>query len=315
MPPPEPIPLGRGAKLKSFIVKHKVVLIVVLLVLAGIGWQVYAYQSRQSANARKEAEIQAAQAQQANTASQEQESSEFKDLSSKDFARPTCKRLENRKAIIITSPSCDYNIQATGEINMAIIVVYAKKRPDMGGTYLAGSPQNGDSINYINPYLKREAKRYSNDGAQINMKKFGPYKLTRGVSQYYYRTESEKIMDVYNETSKKNNVPEKDFDLIHFIHLDSTYGGIAMPDLHRAFTQTKEPGVFIHETLHLFGASDKYVEGKCNCMKNGTNDPFKRHHFRKGYDIMCESFDTGTSGTTNNNIINDITAREIGWDN
>jgi hypothetical protein len=61
----------------------------------------------------------------------------------------------------------------------------------------------------------------------------------------------------------------------------------------------------------LFGATDKYVgEYDSSCKGDANADPFNRYSGAVvGNDIMCQAFDLNTS------IINDVTAREIGWAN
>jgi hypothetical protein len=107
--------------------------------------------------------------------------------------------------------------------------------------------------------------------------------------------------------------------MVHYVLLDNVPGGVAAPGLHRAFTfggsslyasypVEETVGTFIHETLHLLGASDKYNNNECDTV--GTNDPFKRSGGTlQGSDIMCNHISPSSAK------INDITAREIGWQN
>lgn len=236
---------------------------------------------------------------------------EFKDVSDKDFQRPTCSRLENRPAIVISNSSCAYSLRATGKATMAVVFVYEAAYSTTSYDSLTNKdPNNTNSLAHVNKYFQAQAKRYKvAEPPTVEMKFFGPYAVSESVVNIYYRNNGQKLLDVYKKTSEDNKVPEQDYDMVHYVLLNDRYGGIAFPGLHRAFTyNTLVVPTFVHETLHLYGASDKYNNNDCNTV--GVNDPFGRYNGTlPGTDIMCSNFSLDYS------MINDITAREIGWAN
>ncbi len=241
----------------------------------------------------------------------------FRDISDSGYAKRPCSRLEGRAGVVITSVSCEYRLRAHGALSMAVVFVYESGHQPNTFSLASADAADHASLRYTNTYLKNQAARYKvADPPQIALATFGPFELTRPVAESEYRTNGYAILDVFNETSKANKIPEDQYDMVHFVLLGSTYGGVAFPGLHRAFTfDTSSYGqsqltisTFVHETLHLFGASDKYNNNDCNTI--GTNDPFNRYGGSlPGKDIMCDNFNLDSSG------INDITAREIGWAN
>lgn len=237
---------------------------------------------------------------------------QFKDISEGTYKKPSCGRLENRPGIMITNTSCGYRIRAFGKLTMAVVFVYASSNSSHA-QLVSLDANDKNSLRYINTYLKAEAARYkAKDPPQIEMSFYGPYKVDEPVLSVYYRDNGSKLLDIYNKVSTNNKVPEDQYDMVHYVLLDHTYGGVAFPNLHRAFTYYASGNVttatFIHETLHLFGASDKYNNNDCSTI--GTNDPFGRYNGTlPGSDIMCSNFNADVSR------INDITAREIGWAN
>lgn len=171
-----------------------------------------------------------------------------------------------------------------------------------------GSP---NTLPYTNTYLNKESERYNKSGIKIKFSFFGPYKINESLEGIYYRDNMRKFLETLSETSKNNKVPEHDYDLVHYIYLSNSYGGGAFRSSHRAFTNTdssRSPGVFIHETLHLFSATDKYNNNDCNTV--GRANPFdKTQKPQNLFDIMCRTSPLDSA------IINKITAREIGWPN
>lgn len=302
----------------------QIAVVVVLVVAAGVGLDRYtAYNQSKirkvtldslQKEQRALADKQRKQSEHTSEGHADVANTEFKDVSSGDFKKSSCKRLENRKTVIITSSNCDYRLRAYGRAKAAVVFVYESYLPqDQQVLMQAKSESDKNSLFYINTYLKRQAARYKvSDPLQLDMDFYGPYKLSTKVSQLYYRDSSTTIMQAFNEASANNKVPEENYDIVEFIFMDGGYGGIAMPYLHRAFSYDSYvpqlPAIFTHETLHLFGASDKYNNNDCNTI--GTGDPFGRYEGTKpGIDIMCVAFNLDSSS------INDITAREIGWGN
>ena len=228
--------------------------------------------------------------------------------------RQDCSNLENREAIVITDSMCSYRVRADGSVNMAVVFVKeANFSHKQKIAKLTGPSDSKASLNYINTYIKKEAKRNKSDGVKIDLKFFGPYKASSSLPAYDDDLENyQTIVDALQETSKDNKVPESDFDLVHYVFMGhSGFRSFALPEDHRAFTDVTDDfdatATFIHETLHLFGASDKYEDGECE--SRGRSDPFKKSSSTIGlYDIMCSTYE----GLDKLNI-NTITAREIGW--
>lgn len=236
---------------------------------------------------------------------------QFKDMSDGIFEKPTCARLRNRTAIVITDSSCNYTLRATGKATMAVVFVYDGQYSAADYNQLTDKGvNNANSLVTINSYLQTQAKRYKiSNPPTVEINFFGPYSTKEPVMNIYYRPNGTKLLDIYKKTASDNSVPEQDFDMVHYVLLNQMYGGIAFPGLHRAFTYNSATvPTFVHETLHLYGASDKYNNNDCNSI--GKNDPFVRYDGKlPGSDIMCNNFSLNTS------MINDITAREIGWPN
>lgn len=231
------------------------------------------------------------------------------------FSQPECSKLQNRKAVIIQDQSCTYKLRAQGQTNMAVVFMW--EGPDQRASGEIGKMKNGNdtdksSLFYANNYLKKEGSRYGISDVNINFSFFGPFTAAQSLKSLYYRDNIAKFIDVFKATSEGNNVPEKDFDIVHYIYLDqfNPQGGGAMADSHRAFTLGNDIGTFIHETLHLFGATDKYANN--DCITIGKADPFaKTLETVTMYDIMCSEYTDSAEVST----INRITAREIGWPN
>jgi len=226
---------------------------------------------------------------------------------------PACSRLTNRINIIITNSSCSYRVRALGTTTMAVVFISekinnfwsneAKKLKKIDGSL--------ETLSYINTFLSKESKRYDKSGINIELSFFGPYKISESLEGIYYRDNRGKFLEVLSETSGNNKVQEQNFDLVHYIYLSNSYGGSAFRRSHRAFTNTnssRSSGVFIHETLHLFEAGDKYNDNDCNTV--GKANPFdKTQKPQNLFDIMCRTNPLDSA------IINKITAREIGWPN
>ena len=86
---------------------------------------------------------------------------------------------------------------------------------------------------------------------------------------------------------------------------------------------SKAVEIVIHETLHLFGAVDKYIEDRSSediCSDKGRGDTNLDFSLpQKTADIMCGFIEhvqnkyTRGNLTDNNLVINQLTAKEIGW--
>lgn len=231
--------------------------------------------------------------------------------------KSNCARLKNRETIVLYSQySCTYKMRATGTAKMAVVFVSDNAAVDYGGDiarYTANQTSK-DSLNYINEFFKREAARKNNPNLTIEQTFYGPFQQVSAINGNNANlADTQEIIDALQNTSLQNKVPESDYDLVHYVYLrKDTFRSFALPDQHRAFTTAsnyRTTGTFIHETLHLFGASDKYNNG--DCQTRGRGDPFNPNSPEKNLtDIMCQDY--GDIATLN---INTITAREIGWPN
>jgi hypothetical protein len=238
----------------------------------------------------------------------------FKDISTASNDKSSCNRLENRPGVVITDSACDYKLRAFGNIQAAIVFVYDQSYSDSTyNTLRDNNPNDPNSLDYINTFYAQQAKRYNvTDPVNINMTYFGPYHVTSPVDNIYYYNNGNSLLQTYQNTASANSVPESNYDIVEYILLDNIYGGEAFPNLHQNFAYSQfEPAVLAHETLHLFGATDKYVNGsQASCMIDGGANPLDRSgETAAGNDIMCQDLNLGTA------IINDVTAREIGWAN
>lgn len=225
----------------------------------------------------------------------------------KDFnpTLPSCSKLENRVNIIILNNGCDYNVKALGTTTMAVVFVADSIDSFVISDLKAFSKNKGDntSLYYINTFLTKEAARYGITGGQIALSFYGPFEFVGSVNTFAVDDPYD-WLTIAEKTSQYYKVPEQNFDLVYYMGLKGgPGGGWAFPDSHRALS-TPNIGVFIHETLHLFGASDKYFDGDCNSI--GRANPFDKSEKPQNLtDIMCSG--------NQNGIINEITAREIGW--
>lgn len=253
---------------------------------------------------------------QANFKKQQNENSLLEEIGKTiKFSQPECSKLQNRKAVIIQDQYCTYKLRAQGQTTMAVVFMWEGPDPQASAEIdkmRSGNDTDESSLFYANSYLKKEGARYGISDVNINLSFFGPFTVAEPLKNLYYRDNIAKFIDVFKATSEGNNVPEKDFDMVHYIYLDqfNPQGGGAMADSHRAFTLGNDIGTFIHETLHLFGATDKYANN--DCITIGKADPFaKTEETVTMYDIMCAEY----SDSSQVNTINRITAREIGWPN
>lgn len=287
-------------------------LALVVVVALGVGLNVRDSHQRKSAERAQLAALEKQQKQKAKQQTKldqtvEQHSDVFTDVSAGASNITSCARLQGRPGVVITS-GCQYRLRAHGKLNMAVVFLYEGSN---NFTDTMNGLKGDGGLKYINTYLKDQAKRYKvTDPAQIDMTFYGSYQVADPVLGLFYRDNGVKLLDIFKRTSQANKVPEDQYDMVHYVLLNNIYGGIANPYDHRAFTYNSYATVptFVHETLHLFGASDKYNNNDCNTV--GTADPFGRYNgSAPGVDIMCSNFSLGSS------IINDITAREIGWQN
>lgn len=206
------------------------------------------------------------------------------------------------------------------------------------------------SLNRINTYLEKEAARYEVKGFNLEIKIHGPHSLSKlnkvGDINYFWGKDPfgiAKLKDAFEAVKKENNITINEQDMTVFLYFDNSFQPtkeseerfyeskmfrsfadeakattyINVYDLEPAFAD-KVLEIIIHETLHLFGATDKYKETDYACYEKGLGEPDKTPLLPQTTgDIMCGLIETGKGkferGNLNNLVINRITAREIGW--
>jgi len=238
----------------------------------------------------------------------------FTDISTATADKSTCGRLQNRPGVVITDSACDYKLRAFGEIDTAIVFVYDSGYSQITYNNLRSTDANDQKdLAYVNTFYAEQAKKYKvTNPVHLNMAYYGPYHVTSPVDNLYYYDNGGTLLQTYQATASANSVPENKYDIIEYVLLDGIYGGMAFPSLHQNFAYAQyEPGVFAHETLHLFGATDKYTsQHDVSCKADASSDPFNSGDASAvDNDIMCSDFTLSTAS------INPITAREIGWAN
>ena len=146
----------------------------------------------------------------------QQHSDIFTDISDSASTTTNCERLKNRPGVVIGS-GCSYSLRAHGKLTMAVVFIY-ESNTNYAGTMAAlkGGADDPASLLYTNTYLVNQAKRYSvKDPPQIAMTFYGAYKATGSVDNLPYRENGLGILTVFKNTSKANNVPEDQYDMVH----------------------------------------------------------------------------------------------------
>lgn len=227
---------------------------------------------------------------------------------------PTCDSLHNRPGVIITSGSCDYRLRAKGQIDMAVVFLW--DQPSDASTNelnaMKGPASSEQSLQYTNTYLHAQEAVYGKPSLDVKLSYYGPFETRQPIpGSNTSLSDTQAIAELFASTSKANNVPESKYDITHYVYLPTySFRSFALPSSHRAYTNPsygRSTATFIHETLHMFGASDKYNNNDCNTR--GKSNPFGAQADAK-FDIMCSDF-----GIFDNINVNIITAREIGWTN
>lgn len=158
-----------------------------------------------------------------------------------------------------------------------------------------------------------------------------------------------KLQDDFARVLTTNNINFGERDLVVFLYFDNSFGGAEAGGEdrfyeHKKFRSFADEGegrvyinvyrfdpafsrqlteIAIHEVLHLYGASDKYEESESVtrvCSQKGRGDTEKEPALpQTTADVMCmyielsgEEFKRG-SITENSLVINQETAKEIGW--
>lgn len=214
------------------------------------------------------------------------------------------------------------------------------------------------SLNFVTTYLSDEARKYNINNFELDIKTYGPFTMSSlqkvGDVNYYWGKDPfgiAKLKDSFEDTLKQNGLSFSSSDMVLFLYFDNSLDdseankkvGFYETKKFRSFADYEKDRIYanvynfsplfaeiidkivIHEALHLFGASDKYIEEVVDerlCKEEGRGDIYKLPTFpQNSGDIMClfveyadGKFKQGEiyDGTL---VINSVTAREIGWIN
>ncbi len=208
------------------------------------------------------------------------------------------------------------------------------------------------SLNYAETYMHTNAKKFGVKNLDFNVKLYDTvynivdlYKV--GDVMNFWEKDMfgiTKLQDAFEQVLTENNIPATENDLVIFLYFDNSNDTTGDPERfydskkfrsfakeinRRAYVNVFDfnyyasqffTEVYLHEALHLFGASDKYIEGQAACTEKGRGQPDKNPVFPQANgDIMCMFVEQQQGrfirGSIVNNtlVINKITAKEIGW--
>lgn len=206
------------------------------------------------------------------------------------------------------------------------------------------------SLKHAKTFLEKNASNYGISDFKLNIKidpniyslpevyKLGNFKDVWGKDKFGIV----KFEDTFDDLVATQNLDIPKNEQAIFMYLDNfsaegdvnefnkTFRSYARPDRGLAYVNIDEleplysyfyTEVFIHELLHLYGASDKYVENERKCTENGYGEPERKDEPpQSNSDIMC-GYTMDNEGNIgygnliqNNLIVNSVTAEEIGWD-
>lgn len=251
-------------------------------------------------------------------------------------------------------------IKAKGNINFNIVLVKPTTLPNEITTPFLEklfSDEKYYSLNYVKEFYQREAEKYGVNNLNLKINHFGPFEIdslpyTGDIFNPWYKDpfSTLKIKDAFDKIIKENSLSsnsKNDFCL--FVYFDPSFekeekvedysfydykkfrsfadfynkkAYINVYDFSPLFTK-KLITIIIHESLHLFGASDKYYEDPkdeklCNEKGRGVINNFVYLPQDKT-DIMClyVEYEEGKFRKADLEkeelIINQETAKEIGW--
>ena len=220
---------------------------------------------------------------------------------------------------------------------------------------LTEESNNYSSLNYINSFYLQEMKKYEIKDFSLDIKfhepilmqslnKAGDFANFWGKDPFAVA----KLQDSFAKLSSDNNIKFGDNDFVLYLYFDNSLESpnedsssfydhkkfrsfaddktkrayVNIYDFDTSFAQTATE-IVAHETLHLFGATDKYEESKSEtriCSKKGWGDIEKNPSIpQETADIMCmyiEKDDEEFSRAYFKDktlVINSKTAQEIGW--
>jgi hypothetical protein len=208
------------------------------------------------------------------------------------------------------------------------------------------------SLHYMNTFIQQEAEKYEQAGMKLELEIHPEvYALTDleqvGDMSNYWGKDSfgmAKLEDAFEAVIADNTIEIGENDLVVFVYFDPAlqaaaeaegfydhkkFRSYARKNTNRAYVNAYSLSssfaphlveIVTHETLHLFGASDKYEEDAYGCAPEGRGDTEKSPPFpQTTSDIMCgliaksairyEKADFKEETL----VINKHTAQEIGW--
>jgi len=236
---------------------------------------------------------------------------------------------------------------------VSLIETLKDSRRDLFNTCDAAHCEKNISLAYINSYLEKEAAKYNVSDFRVIPHLFGAYPLKNlekiGDIAIYWNKDPfgvAKVQDAFENVLADNSIDQQVPSL--FLYFDDSFdsAGVRSDSFYeykkfRSFANELKGRAYInvyrftpffaktvtlivlHELLHLFGASDKYIEDSDSnriCSNKGLGDLNKTPLYpQTSGDIMClfieKNKDNFTRGslTDGNLVINEITASEIGW--
>ena len=252
--------------------------------------------------------------------------------------------------IVLVKPPSVSNIQSAPLITML-------RRPDTDifSSCTDSLCQKNISLAFIPTFIKNEASKYNITDANVTLDIRGVYTLPEltQVGDFANLWNKDpfgvaKVQDAFEELLMEQHIDSDSLTI--FLYFDDSlspplvesgsfydykkFRSFANQSKKRAYVnvynfspQFSDDTVLVvtHELLHLFGASDKYINeisSKKLCTSRGLGDPNKSPLFPQTTgDIMCLFIETNDGSFSRGSlldqslIINSVTAREIGWQN
>lgn len=237
---------------------------------------------------------------------------------------------------------------------VSLVETLKDPRSTIFNTCSQGTCAENTSLAFIPSYLQQEAAKYgiSDFAVDLSIRGVYPLKNLEKIGDLAYSWNKDmfgvaKVQDAFESLLKENDIDTS--GLTMFLYFDDSYqaeGDIRQGSFYeykkfRSFANEGKSRAYVnvyqftptfsktvtlvvlHEVLHLFGASDKYIENPDSdkiCSVKGLGNPDQNPvHPQTTGDIMClyiEKSDTDIvrgSLTDENLVINAITAKEIGW--
>lgn len=207
------------------------------------------------------------------------------------------------------------------------------------------------SLNYTKTFLRNESKKYGLSDNAFNLNLEIHEKIYELESPVGFKWSGLTFETIYQFEDQFNEILDAEFknvgltDPVLFMYYDDSYQEYtnsifdseafrSYAGYSRAFVNINLPTienssfithVFIHEMLHLFDTSDKYIEGGAECKENGLGNESLSFSRQKTTDIMCSIVPSSSESESffydvrfgdfrkNEVIINKHTAKELGW--